>query len=258
MKSVKVLFITTSHDKMGETGNKTGVWLEELAAPYYIFKDAGASVTIASPMGGQVPLDPKSQSIIVATSSTKRFLKDDEAMNGLFHSVLLEEIKAEDFDIVFIPGGHGPLWDIAGNKIVTQLVEAFNNQNKPIGAVCHGVAALLSVQNNKGEFLVKGRQVTGFSNSEEESAGLIGVVPFLLETELFSLGALYSKEPNYISHVVTDGNLFTGQNPSSSGGVAKKMVTWLQINKQKVIYSVPSAQPILIFSAILCLLSFSF
>ena len=228
MKSKKILFIATSHDKLGDTNDKTGVWLEELAIPYYTFKDAGAEITIASPQGGRVPLDPKSQSIIVATGSTKRFLKDAEAINFLSHSLLLEEVKAADFDVVFLTGGHGPMWDIAGNKIVKQLLEDFNSENKLIGAVCHGVAGLLSLQNDKGELLIKGRQLTGFSNSEEGLAGLAGIVPFLLETQLVSLGALYSKAADYISHVVIDGNIISGQNPASSGEVAKKITAWVQ------------------------------
>src|SRR5258706_708436 len=171
MKSIKVLFIATSYSQMGDTTDMTGIWLEELAAPYYIFKEKGADLTLASPKGGRVPLDPKSQSIMVATTSTKRFLKDDEAMSFLSHSTLLEDIKADDFDVAFLPGGHGPMWDIAGNKIVKQLLEAFNNEGKLIAAVCHGVAGLLSLQNVHGQLLIKGKQVTGFSNSEEQSAG---------------------------------------------------------------------------------------
>lgn len=224
MKSIKVLFVTTSHDTMGDTGDKTGVWLEELAAPYYVFKEVGADITVASPKGGPVPLDPKSQGIIIATRNTKRFLKDGEAMNFISDSMVLSEIKADDFDAVFLPGGHGPLWDLADNKILKQLLEAFDTDGKPIGAVCHGVVGLVSLQNDQGEFLVKGKRLTGFSNSEEESAGLTSVVPFLLETKLLSLGALYSKEANYVSYVVADGNIITGQNPASSEEVAKKIV----------------------------------
>jgi putative intracellular protease/amidase len=228
---MKVLFIATSHDKMGDTGDKTGVWLEELATPYYIFKNAGADVTIASTIGGRVPLDPKSQSIMVATSSTKRFLKDEEAMNFLSHSILLEEVKADDFDVAFLTGGNGPMWDIAGNTTVKQLLEAFNSKGKPIGSVCHGAAGLLLLQNDKGEPLIKGKQLTAFSNTEEELAGLTHVVPFLLETKLISLGAVYSKAANYSGHVVADGNIITGQNPASSEAVAKKIVAFVQNNK---------------------------
>jgi putative intracellular protease/amidase len=234
MKSMKVLFVTTSHDKMGDTGNKTGVWLEELAAPYYVFKEAGADISVASPKGGPVPLDPKSMAIILATRNTKRFLKDIEAMSFVAHSMLLSAIKADEFDVVFLPGGHGPLWDLANNETLKQLLEAFHRNGKPIAAVCHGVVGLVSLQNDKGEPLVKGKQLTGFSNSEEESAGLTKVVPFLLETRLLSLGALYSKGANYVSHVVADGNIITGQNPASSEEVAKKMVAFVKQNIEKM------------------------
>jgi putative intracellular protease/amidase len=232
MKSIKVLIVTTSHGKMGDTGDKTGVWLEELAAPYYFFKEAGADITLASPRGGQVPVDPKSLAIIIATRSTKLFMKDQEAMNLLSDSIELSAIKADDYDVVFLTGGHGPLWDLADNKHLKQLLETFNSEGKPIGAVCHGVVGLVSLQDPNGESFVKGKQLTSFSNSEEESAGLTGVVPFLLETKLVSLGALYSKGANYVNHVVTDGNLITGQNPASSIEVAKKIVALVKYNKQ--------------------------
>jgi putative intracellular protease/amidase len=231
MKSTKVLFITTSHDKMGDTNDMTGVWLEEIAAPYYLFKEAGADITLASPNGGRVPLDPKSLSVILSTFSTRRFLKDQEAMNFLSNSHPLEEINASNFDVVFLPGGHGPMWDLADNKRLNQLLEAFNNENKPIGAVCHGVVCLLALKNNEGEVLIKGKQLTCFSNSEEESSGLTGIVPFLIETKLLSLGAVYSKGENYLSHVVEDGNIITGQNPASSKEVARKIMALVQHNK---------------------------
>jgi putative intracellular protease/amidase len=230
MKPIKVLFVVTSHDKMGDTDARTGLWLEELAAPYYVFQEAEAIMTIASPKGGVVPLDPKSQAIILATRNTKRFLKDEEAMKFLSHSKLLSTIRADDFDVVFLPGGHGPLWDIAGNIVVKQLLEAFAREGKPIGAVCHGVVGLVSLQNDDGEFVVKDKKLTGFSNSEEEAAGLYRVVPFLLETKLISIGAIYSKAANYVSHVVTDGNIITGQNPASSEDVAKKIVALVKEN----------------------------
>lgn len=236
MKSIKVLFVASSHDKMGDADIRTGVWLEELAAPYYVFKDAGADVVIASPKGGQVPLDPKSESIIVATWATKRFLKDGEAMNFLSESILLGEVNADDFDVVFLPGGYGAMWDIAGNKTVKQLLEDFNSENKPVGSVCHGVVGLLSLQDSNGRLLIEGKQLTSFSNSEEESAGLSGIMPFLLETRLLSLGALYSKAANYVSHVMVDGNIITGQNPASSENVAKKMIAFVQQNKHKPLY----------------------
>ncbi len=233
MNPKKILFITTSHEKMGDTHYRTGVWLEELAAPYYIFTEAGFELTIASPAGGPVPLDPKSESIIMATQTTKRFLKDELAMNFLSHSLLLQEVNAEEFDAVFLPGGHGPMWDIADNEDVKQLLEAFNSEKKPLVAVCHGVVGLLTLQTENGELLIKDKHITGFSNSEEDSAGMTKIVPFLLETRLISLGALYSKGPNYVSHVVIDGNIITGQNPASSEGVAKKTIAFLQEAKQK-------------------------
>jgi putative intracellular protease/amidase len=229
MKSIKILFVTTSHDKMGNTNDKTGVWLEELAAPYYVFKEAGAHIAFASPKGGQVPLEPKSLAIIIATRSTKRFLKDEEAMKLLSHSIMLKEVKAEDFDVVFLPGGHGPLWDLADNKLLKQLLEDFNSSGKTIGAVCYGVVGLVSLQNDAGEPLIKGKRLTGFSNKEEESANL---TTFLLETKLVSLGALYSKGPNYVSHVVAEGNIITGQNPASSEDAAKKIIALMKYNTE--------------------------
>jgi len=231
MKSVKVLFIATSHNKMGDTNEKTGVWLEEIAIPYYVFKDAGADITLASPNGGKVPLDPRSQSIILATFGTKRFLKDEDAMNFLSHSMLLEDMRADDFDVLFLPGGYGLMWDLADSKIVSELLEAFNSKNKPIGAVCHGVVCLLSLKDDKGESLIKGKQLTGFSNSEEESSGFSSVVPFLVETKVLSLGAKYSKGENYLSHVVEDNNIITGQNPASSKAVAQKIMALVKHNK---------------------------
>ena len=228
MKSIKVLFIVTSHDRMGNTGDKTGVWLEELATPYYIFKEAGAHITLASPRGGKVPLDPKSQSILMSTGNAKRFTGDLEAMDLLSGSIALEAVKPNDYDAVFLPGGHGPLWDIDANPIVKQLLEIFNTEGKPIAAVCHGVAGLLSLQIDGGDLFLKGRRVTAFSNSEEESAGLTSVVPFLLENELVSRGALYSKGANYLSYVVEDGNIITGQNAASSKEAAKKLLAYIQ------------------------------
>ena len=231
MQSTKILFIATSHDKMADTAEKTGVWLEEFADPYYIFKEAGASITLASPGGGRVPLDPKSQSIILATFNTKRFLKDEEAMNFLSNAMPLENVSDDDFDVIFLPGGYGLMWDLADSKKVRQLLEAFYSKNKPIGATSHGIACLLSLKNNKGEDLIKGKQLTGISNSEENLSRSKDVTPFLLETELLSIGALYSKGENYVSHVVEDGNIITGQNPASSKGVAQKIVDLVKHNK---------------------------
>jgi putative intracellular protease/amidase len=233
MDPIKVLFVTTSHDELGDTGRMTGVWLEELATPYYVFKGMGAEIILASPNGGLAPLDPKSQSIIVATPSTKRFLKDEEALIFLSHSIPLEKAKASAFDMVFLPGGHGPMWDLAGNNILKKLLEDFNNANKPIGSVSHGVVGLLSLQDNKGGRLMKDKELTCFSDSEEESAGLNKTVPFLLESAFRLMGASYSKGPDYVSHVVADGNIITGQNAASSGEVAKKMIALVQQNKQQ-------------------------
>lgn len=234
MKSQKVLFIATSHDKLGGTNEDTGVWLEELAAPYYLFREAGIEIAIASPAGGLVPLDPKSRAVIVATPPVRRFLKDTDAMAFLANSLLLEDVVANDYDAVLVTGGHGAMWDIISNTYVKTLLEAFNNAFKPIGAVCHGVVGLLAIKNDMGEPLIKGRQLTGFSNSEEASAGLTMVVPVLVETELTALGALYSKGANYVSHVVSDGNLITGQNAASSEEVAKRVYAILQQNKLAV------------------------
>jgi putative intracellular protease/amidase len=231
MKSKKILFITTSHDQIEETHASTGVWLEELASPYYVFKDAGADITIASPKGGPIPLEPKSQSILIITRSGKRFLKDLIATDFLSCSSTLAEVKANNFDLVFLPGGHGAMWDIADNELVNQLLESFNTTKKLIGAVSHGVAGLLSLQNDNGEPLLKSKQLTAFSNSEEESTGLKNVLPFLLETKLATMGALYHKGTNYTSHVVTDGNIITGQNPASAEDVARKIVSLAKDNQ---------------------------
>ncbi len=225
MKPVKILIIATSHEQMGDSGRKTGLWLEELAVPYYIFMDAGAILTLASPKGGPIPLDRKSESIIVSNTSIRRFQKDPAALLELSRSLPLQTQKAEDFDLVFLTGGHGPLWDFPGNESLKLLLENFNRQEKIIGAVCHGVAALLPLQNSLGEPLVKGRQVTAFSNSEEQISGLTDIVPFSLESELIKLGASYSKGPDFTSHIVIDGNIITGQNPSSSKDLAKMLLT---------------------------------
>lgn len=231
MKSTKVLFVVTSYDKIGDTDISTGLWLEELSTPYYLFKEAGADITIASPKGGLVPLDPKSQSILIVTRSGKRFMMDPEAREFLGNSVLLKEVKAIDYDLVFLVGGHGAMWDFTGNKILKQLLEDFNNSDKLIGSVGQGMAALLSLQNRKGGLLIKNKNLTTFSNSEEESSGLMDTVPFLLEAQVVLLGALYSKAENYVSYVVADGNIITGQNPASSEAVARRMATWVQDKK---------------------------
>jgi putative intracellular protease/amidase len=231
MEPNKILIVTSSLGEIENTHFSTGIWLEELATTYYVFKDAGSDMTIASPKGGPAPLDPKSQSILVVTRNGKRFLQDPEAMNFLAQSVMLEEINALDFDMVFLPGGHGALWDLAGNKLLIELLQAFYNSNKPIGSVRHGIAGLLSLIDAEGELLLKGKQLTAFSNAEEESTGFTKSLPFLLETKLLSLGALYSKGASYTNYVVVDGNIVTGQNPASAEGVARKMLSLAQDKK---------------------------
>ena len=224
MEEIKILFITTSHDKLGDTGRSTGLWLEEIAAPYYLFSEAGVRMTLASPLGGQVPLDPKSESIMMATSKTKKFLNDPEAMQILDSSIRLDQVDALDYDGVYIPGGHGPLWDLSDNKLLKKILEGFLQDQKPVAAVCHGVVALLNLEDENGAPLLKGKQVTGFSNSEESSAGLTAIVPLLVEASLVSLGAEYSKGPDFESYVIIDGNILTGQNPASSGPLAKQLM----------------------------------
>jgi putative intracellular protease/amidase len=237
MKSIKALFIVTSQDTVEESDDRTGVWLEEIADPYYVFTEAGADITIASMEGGAIPLDPKSLSIIVATRQTKRFLGDVMAMEFLANSIKLQEARAIDFDVVFLTGAHGAMYDLADNKIVKQLLENFNIGDKPIASVCYGVVGLVSLQNEHGELLIKGRKLTCFSNSEEKSARIAGIAPFILETKLVSLGAFYSKGPDYTSHVVVDGNIITGQNPASANEVAKVLLAQAQHNKTKYLYS---------------------
>jgi len=237
--SVKILIIVTSHEQLGDTGRKTGLWLESLAAPYYLFKDVGSVITFASPKGGPVPLDPKSESIIASNSTTRRFQKDLEAVSDLSHSIPLHTLRAEDFDTVFLPGGHGPMWDFPDNDALRQLLQDFNRQHKIIGLVSHGVAALLSLQNEQGGSFVKGRHLTAYSNSEEQVAGLTGVIPFSLESKLISFGAYYTKGPDYTSLAVTDDNIISGQNPASSIEVVKRMLILLKESQQKKNTGIP-------------------
>jgi putative intracellular protease/amidase len=242
---MKVLFITTSHDAIGDVAGKTGLWLEEMAAPYYIFKDEGIEVTVASPKGGEVPLDPKSQSIIVATYNTKRFQKDPDAMDLLARSLTLAEVKAADFDAVFLTGGHGALWDLSGNEQLKLLLEEFSGQNKPIAAVSHSVTGLLNVKSSNGELLLKGKLITAFSSTEEESAGMTKIVPFLIESALNTIGAIYSKEPNYVPHVVTDHGIITGQNPASSMEVGSIILAMLRRTKSVEVADNPVSESII-------------
>ena len=224
---MNILMVLTSHDKLGDTGKKTGFWLEEFAAPYYAFLDAGVNVTLASPAGGQPPLDPSSDTSDAQTKDTKRFKEDSEAQERLANTKKLAEVKAEDFDSVFYPGGHGPLWDLAVDKNSIELIENFVKQDKPVAFVCHSPAALKNVKID-GEYLVKGKKVTGFTNTEEEDVGLTDVVPFLLEDVLKANGGHYEKGADWASYVVEDGLLITGQNPASSEEAAKRLLAKLQ------------------------------
>lgn len=224
---MKILMVLTSHDKLGDTGKKTGFWLEEFAAPYYVLKDAGAEITLASPMGGQPPLDPKSDEPDAQTEATDRFKADQTAQQLLASTTPLSHIDPDDFDAVFYPGGHGPLWDLAEDASSIALIEAFAARNRPIGAVCHAPGVLRHVKGRDGQPLVKGRKVTGFTNSEEEAVGLTEVVPFLVEDMLQERGGHYEKGADWSVHVVTDGKLVTGQNPASSEAAAKALLKLL-------------------------------
>jgi putative intracellular protease/amidase len=223
---MKILMVLTSHDKLGNTGRKTGFWLEEFAAPYYVFRDAGADVTVASPQGGQPPLDPKSDTPEGQTDATRRFKADNTAQEVLANTVKLGTMKARDYDAIFYPGGHGPLWDLAENVDSIALVETFYSQGKPVAAVCHGPGVLRHAR-SRGTPLVKDKRVTGFANSEEEAVQLTKVVPFLVEDELKRLGGRYEKAADWQSFVVTDGHLVTGQNPASSEAAAKALMKLL-------------------------------
>lgn len=224
---MKVLMVLTSHSELGNTGKKTGFWLEEFAAPYYVFKDADAEIVLASPAGGQPPLDPKSDLADFQTELTHRFKADPAAQHELANTVKLDTVRQEDFDTVFYPGGHGPLWDLAESKTSIALIEAFTRAGKPTGFVCHAPGVLRHVKAANGEPLIKGRQVTGFTNDEEADVELTDVVPFLIEDVFIALGAHYQKGPNWAPFIVEDGKLITGQNPASSEGVAKALVAQL-------------------------------
>jgi putative intracellular protease/amidase len=225
---MKVLIVITSHDQLGNTGRKTGFWLEELAAPYYTFRDAGVEITLASPKGGRPPLDPKSNEPEFRTDLTLRFEKDVAAEAQLDKTVRLDSVRQEDYDTVFYPGGHGPMWDLAEDKHSIRLIESFLAAGKPIGIVCHSTGALRHVKLPDGKLLVQDKEVTGFTNGEEEAVGLTKVVPFLVEDEMLKLGAIFSKRANWASHVVSNGLLITGQNPHSSGAAAKTLIAALK------------------------------
>lgn len=228
---MKILIVLTSHRELGNTGEKTGFWIEEFATPYYVLADSGATITIASPKGGQPPVDPKSEVKDAQTSSTKRFYKDNFLIDKVAHSLKLSEVNEADYDAVFYPGGHGPLWDLVTDKTSIQLIEAFYNHLKPIAFVCHAPAALVNVKSIDGEPLVKGKHLTGFSNTEENAIKLANVVPFLLEDELTKQGAHYSKGDDWASYTKQDGLLITGQNPRSSEEVAMLLLKTLKGRK---------------------------
>jgi putative intracellular protease/amidase len=224
---MKILMVLTSHDKLGDTGNKTGFWLEEFAAPYYVFKDAGAEITLASPKGGQPPLDPSSDADDAQTDETKRFKSDDAAQKELANTEVLSSVSADGFDAIFYPGGHGPLWDLAEDKASINLIESFAASDRPVGAVCHAPAVFKHTKGTDDKPLVSGKTVTGFTNTEEEAVGLTDVVPFLVEDMLKTNGGAYKKGDDWASFVVTDGKLVTGQNPASSEEAAHKLLSLL-------------------------------
>ena len=226
----KVLFVVTSHGKLGNTGEKTGFWTEELAAPYYALADQGVEIDIATPLGGQPPIDPKSEDPSAATEDTKRYDSDKVLLEKLKHTLKLADVNQADYDAVFYPGGHGPLWDLAEDAKSAALIAAFYTNNKPVGFVCHSPGVLKNVKIN-GNYLVKGKNVTGFSNTEEEAVGLTKIVPFLLEDVLQENGATYSKVSDWQPYAVEDGLLITGQNPASSKLVAEKLLQQLNAKK---------------------------
>jgi putative intracellular protease/amidase len=225
---MNVLMVLTSHAQLGDTGKKTGFWLEEFAAPYYVFKDAGATVTLASPAGGQPPLDPKSDEPGAQTEATRRFKSDDAAQAALAHTKRLSTLSGGDFDAVFYPGGHGPLWDLAEDVDSIKLIESMARSSKVVAAVCHAPAVFRHTKAADGQPLVKGRQVTGFTNSEEAASGLTGVVPFLVQDMLVANGGKYTQVADFQPHVVIDGTLITGQNPASSTAAADAVLTQLR------------------------------
>lgn len=224
---MNILFVLTSHDTLGNTGKKTGFWIEEFANPYYTLLDKGADITLATPKGGIAPIDPSSDTPDASTKDTERFKNDAVAQNKIKHTLALTAIDPNDFDAIFYPGGHGPLWDLANDATSIGLIETFNKQQKPIAFVCHAPAALKGVKNEDGSPLVKGKKVTGFTNSEEEAVQLTSVVPFLVEDMLKANGGIYSKESDWAPYAVQDGNLITGQNPASSELVAEKLLASL-------------------------------
>lgn len=225
---MNILMVLTSHDRLGDTGKKTGFWLEEFAAPYYVFKDAGANITLASPKGGQPPVDPKSDEPDGQTEATRRFKADSAAQKALASTTRLADVSPDNYDAVFYPGGHGPLWDLAQDTDSLRLIETMHAAGKPVAAVCHGPGVLCHAKAQDGSPLVAGKSVTGFTNTEEEAVQLTKVVPFLVEDELKKQGARYSKAPDWQPYVLTDGSLITGQNPASSEPAAHALLTRLR------------------------------
>lgn len=237
---MNILMVLTSHDQLGDTGEKTGFWLEEFAAPYFVLKDAGHGLTLASPKGGQPPLDPKSDSPDFQTAATKRFKADPEAQAELASTAKLDDIDATQFDAIFYPGGHGPLWDLAESAKSRSIIEATLRAGKPAALVCHAPAVLRDVANEDGSPLVRGKKVTGFTNSEEAAVGLTAVVPFLLEDKLKSLGAEFTKVGDFQPYAVRDGLLITGQNPASSEPAARILLQALGEVKQDIVEEIPA------------------
>jgi putative intracellular protease/amidase len=220
---MKILMVLTSHDQLGDTGRPTGFWLEEGAAPYFVFRDAGVDLTLASPKGGQPPVDPKSELPENQTPAMERFKNDERAKKDFAQTVKLTDVKSDDFDTVFYPGGHGPMWDLAESRVSQTLLESFYDAGKPIALVCHSPGVLRHVT-HRGEPLVKGKHVTGFTNGEEEAVRLTRVVPFLVEDELLKLGAIFEKKQNWEPFSIVDGRLITGQNPASSTSTAQALL----------------------------------
>jgi len=227
---MKIVMVLTSHDQLGNTGRKTGFWLEEFAAPYFVFRDAGVQLTLASPKGGQPPIDPKSDLPENQTEAMTRFKRDAGAQQALSQTVKLADVKAEDYDSIFYVGGHGPMWDLADNPVSIALIESFYNSGKPVAAVCHS-PAVFHKATYKGAPLVKGKRVTGFTNGEEEAVQLTHIVPFLVEDELKRVGGRYEKAADWQSYVVVDGRILTGQNPASSTAAAQALLKLVAMEK---------------------------
>jgi putative intracellular protease/amidase len=227
---MKILMVLTSHDQLGNTGRKTGFWLEEFAAPYFVFRDAGVDLTLASPKGGQPPIDPKSDLPENQTPAMARFKQDAAAQEALANTVKLADVKADDYDTVFYAGGHGPMWDLAESPVSISLIESFYNSGKPVALVCHAPGVLHRVTYN-GAPIVKGKRVTGFTNGEEDEVHLTHVVPFLVEDELKRLGAIFEKAPKWQPFSIVDGRLITGQNPASSTSAAQALLEILALEK---------------------------